>query len=88
MGGKVEEGDKLGEVTHFYGKLGVAVVKAMNGPIHKGDHVLIMGHTTCLEQDIDSMQIEHHAVDEVNPGVEFGLKVRGHVRQGDVVYML
>jgi hypothetical protein len=35
---------------------------------------------------VDSLQIEHAAVQEVGPDDDFGLRVVEHVREHDVVY--
>ncbi|MCH8065247.1 MAG: translation elongation factor-like protein, partial [Chloroflexi bacterium] len=46
----------------------------------------IKGHTTDLEQVVDSMQIEGQPVEEAKVGDKIGIKVRERCRDGDVVY--
>lgn len=75
----------IGEVTHYYGDLKVAVVK-FNKKFKAGDKVHFKGATTDFEQVIDSMQFDHKDVDEAAKGKEIGVKVKDKVRAGDEVY--
>ena len=79
-------GERIGVVTHYYGEPRVAVVKLESGPLRVGDTIHVRGHTTDFAQRVDSLQIEHAAVQEVGPDDDFGLKVVEHVREHDVVY--
>ncbi len=79
--------EKVGEVTHYYTRIGVAVVR-VTAPLRVGDRIAIKGHTTNFEQTVDSMQIEHEAVEEAKPGDLVGLKVVDRVREGDIVYKI
>jgi len=78
---------EVGIVTHYWGHLGVAGVH-LTEPLDLGDHIHVHGHTTDFEQDISSMQIEHHAVYHANPGDDVGIRVAGHAREHDTVYRL
>jgi translation elongation factor EF-1alpha len=51
-----------------------------------GDTIRIKGHTTDLEEVVESMQIEHAQVEEAGPGDKIGIKVQDRVRGGDHVY--
>lgn len=75
----------IGEVVHYYGHLGVAVVK-FDKTIKVGERVSFKGATTDFEQTLDSMQFDHKAVTEAKKGKEVGLKVKDKVRAGDQVY--
>jgi len=77
---------KIGKVTHYYSKLGVAAVELEHGKLHKGDHIHIHGHTTDLEQNVDSMELEHQQIVEATEGQNIGIKVSEHVRENDDVY--
>ena len=79
--------EKLGDVSHYYTKIGVAVVE-LTAPIRIGDRIAIKGMTTNFEQTVGSMQIEHDDVGEAGAGDSIGLKVEGRVREGDIVYKL
>ncbi|MEM3181420.1 MAG: hypothetical protein QW091_02170 [Candidatus Micrarchaeaceae archaeon] len=78
---------EVGKITHYYDKLGVAIVNVA-GSIKKGDRVLVKGATTNFEQVVQSIQIEHINVDEANKGDIIGLKVDQPVKEGDAVYKL
>jgi hypothetical protein len=75
----------VGEVTHYYSKLGVASLD-LRAPLTKGDHIHILGHTTDLEEAVDSMEIDHYPIDLAQPGDDLAIKVIGKVSDGDKVY--
>ena len=77
---------KVGEVMHYFTKIGVAAVKITDSDLKVGDVVHIKGHTTDLTQRIESIQIEHQNVEVAKPGDDIGIKVTEHVREKDIVY--
>jgi len=79
-------GERIGVVTHYYSHLAVAVVKLEAARLRVGDTIHIRGHTTDFKQRVDSLQVNHAPVQEAGPGDDFGLKVREHAREHDVVY--
>ncbi len=79
--------EKVGEVTHYFTKIGVAVVD-VTAPIKVGDRIAVKGMTTNFEQTVGSMQIEGKNIEEAKKGDDIGLKVEDRVRKGDVVYHL
>ncbi|HSB49537.1 MAG TPA: hypothetical protein VLD15_08485 [Burkholderiales bacterium] len=79
-------GERIGVVTHYFSHLSVAVVKLEGARLRVGDTIHVRGHTTDFKQRVDSLQVNHQAVQEVGPGDDFGLKVRDHAREHDVVY--
>lgn len=81
------EGVKIGEVTHYYGKIDVAVIEVTE-TIRVGDSIHFFGRTTDFRQQVDSLQIEHVNLDEVVAGQEVAIKVIRRVRRGDRVYKL
>ena len=76
---------KVGEVTHYWGKIAVAGIK-LTGALSQGDTIRIKGATTDFEQTVGSMQIEHQDMETAKKGQEVGLKVKDKVRRGDTVY--
>jgi hypothetical protein len=78
---------QVARVTHYFTRLGVAVL-ALTDTLSIGDQIHIYGHSTDLEQPVDSMQIEHKPVLKVGPGDDVALKVIEPVRQGDSVYRI
>src|SRR6059036_900906 len=83
-----QERKKVGEVFHFYGKIGVAAIRLTDDGIAIGDTVQIQGPSTNLEQTVDTLQIEHAVVSRAEPGQEVGMTVRERVREKDFVYKL
>jgi putative protease len=82
------ERKKVGEVFHFYTKIGVAAIRVTDDGIAIGDTVQIQGPSTNLEQAVEALQIEHALVSRAGPGQEVGMKVRDRVREKDFVYKL
>jgi len=76
---------EVGHVTHFFAKISVAVIE-LSAPLAVGDHILIKGPTTDLEQAVESMQIEHENIEKAEAGQSIGLRVVQRVRERDMVY--
>ncbi len=76
---------EIGRVDEYYAKIGVVGI-ALSGELQVGDTIHIKGHTTDLEQTVDSMQIEHDSVERAGPGISVGLKAQDRCRRGDHVY--
>src|SRR3989442_589420 len=66
------ERKKVGEVFHFYGKIGVAAIRLTDDGIAIGDTVQIQGPSTNLEQTVETLQIEYTDVSRADPGQEDG----------------
>jgi translation elongation factor EF-1alpha len=78
---------QVGKITHFYKKIGVAVVE-LSAPLQVGDTLHISGQTTDFTQKVESIQIEHQNVEKAEKGQSIGLKVKGEVREKDIVYKI
>jgi hypothetical protein len=76
---------QIGHITHFFSKIGVAVVE-LSSPLTVGDHILIKGPSTDFEQTVDSMQIDRKAIPRAESGQSIGLKVNQPVKEKDNVY--
>ncbi len=70
-------------MTHYYDKIGVAVVK-LDKPLHQGDRIKIKGHQQEFSQIVESMQSQHQKITKADQGEEIGLKVDQPVKKGDV----
>jgi len=79
---------KVGVVTHYFGKLGVAAIKLTDGPLKVGDTIHIRGHTSDWVQAVNSMQIEHESVQEARVGDDIGIRVTDHAREHDEVFVV
>jgi putative protease len=77
---------KIGRVSHYWSKLGVAGIEITAGEVKVGDTIRFKGHTTDFTQRIDSMQVEHDAITVARAGDSVGMKVIDHVRDHDDVY--
>ena len=75
----------IGQVTHYFGRIGVAVLE-LSSDLKVGDSIHILGHTTDFEQTVGSMEIDHKKVQSVGPGDDVALKVAKIARKGDSVY--
>ena len=78
--------ERIGVVTHYYNHLSVAILKLEKGVLRVGDVIHIKGHTSDFSQPVESMEIEHVHVNEARPGQSFGVRVKDHAREHDVVY--
>lgn len=75
----------VGEVTHFFDKIKVAIVKFVK-PMKVGATIHVYGKHTDLTFDIGSMQHDHKAITTAPKGKEVGIKVKKEVRAGDKVF--
>ena len=79
---------KIGKVTHYYDKIGVAIVE-LNGTLSLGDKVkFVRGGEDLFEQEVDSIQIEHKKVDSAKKGDVIGMKVNEKVGEGAEVSLV
>lgn len=65
----------IGVVVGYFARIGVAAIR-------------IKGHSTDIEEEIESMQVKHENVQAVGAGTDVGIKVRERVREHDVIYLL
>lgn len=79
--------ERVGEVTHFFGKIKVAVLD-LSRDLKIGDPVHFLGHNTDFHQEINSMQVDNEVVTEGQAGSEVAVKVTQRVRRGDAVFRL
>jgi putative protease len=80
-------GKQVGEVNHFYNRIGVAVIDLVDS-LHLGDKVHFLGRSTDFQQEVISMQIEHEAITEAGKGQEVAVKVERRVRNHDKVFKI
>jgi len=77
--------EAIGTVTHYFSHLAVAAV-TLRKALSLGDRIHVVGHTTDLEQTVESMEIEHEKVESAGPGDDVALSVVDHVREHDLIY--
>lgn len=79
---------KVGEVTHYYDKIGVAIVE-LDGTLAVGDKVkFVRGGEDLFEQEVESMQIEHDKIESAKKGDVIGLETDEEVKEGAEVFKL
>ena len=77
--------EMIGTVSDFFAHPIVAAIE-LTGALKVGDKIHIKGHTTDLELNVDSLQIDNVAVQEAKAGDSIGIKVPERVRDGDSVF--
>lgn len=82
-----KEGKLIGKITHYFGNIGVAVIK-LKSPVKKGDTIRIIGGETDFEQAVGSMEVEHKKIEKAKSKDEVGMKVKEKVREGYKVYKI
>lgn len=80
------EEKEVGEVTHYFSKIGVAVIKIAKGELKNSDTIHIKGANTDFTQVVGSMQVDHKPVESAKKGESIGLKVEEQVREKDRVF--
>ena len=80
-------GQQIGKITHYFSNINVGIVE-LSDSLKVGDKIKIKGHSTDLEEDVKSIQIDHKDVDVAKIGDTVGLEVTDKVRVGDVVYKI
>jgi len=75
----------IGKVTHYYGGIGVVIIK-FNREVKVGETIHFKGPHTDFSQKIDSMQYDHKDIESAKKGQEVGIKAEQKVRESDEVY--
>jgi len=76
---------EIGKVSTFFARPVVAAIDLTSG-VKVGETIHIKGHTTDIELEVESMQVDNANVQEANSGASIGVKVPDRVRPGDHVY--
>ena len=79
---------EIGYISKYFGQISVAAIEITAGKLSVGDTVHIKGHTTDMNVEVVSIQVEHDAVDSAKKGDSIGLKVTGKARRKDKVFKL
>ena len=77
---------QAGEITHYFDRIKVCVIKITQGSILIGDRLTVKGPKTSFVQKVWSMQIESKDVKVARKGQLIGIKVDKPVAVGDIVY--
>lgn len=76
--------DRVGEVTHYFQNVNVAVVSVEEG-FELGDELHIQGANDDFTFTVESMEIDREPVESVSPGDEVGVKVPKRAHEGSDV---
>ena len=79
---------EIGYVSKFFGQISVAAIEITAGKLNIGDTIHIKGHTTDINAEIESMQMDHEPVDSVKKGDNIGVKGAHKTRRHDKVFKL
>jgi putative protease len=80
-------GKKVGEVTHYYNKISVGIIK-FSIPVKVGDTLQFKGHVTDFKQTISEMEFDNKKIESAKKGQEVGIKLDKQVRENDEVYLV
>lgn len=75
----------LGTVTHWYDKIGVAVVK-LTGKLAKGDKIKVKRGSEEFEEVVSSLQIDHKDVPAAKKGDDAAIKLGGRAKEGAAIF--
>lgn len=78
---------KIGTVTHWYDKLGVAVVK-LTAKLAKGARIKIKKGEEEFEDTISSLQIDHEDVAAAKKGDDAAMKLSQRAKEGADIYLV
>jgi len=78
--------DSVGEVTHWYDKIGVAVIKLKKG-LKIGDSIKVKHGDDEFGDSINSMQLNHEPVESGKKGDEVAIKLSQKAREGSEIHL-
>ena len=82
-----EEGKLIGKISHYFSKIGVAVIN-LSDSLKVGDSIRIAGGENDFTQTVKSMQAEHQNIENAKAGDSIGIKVEQKVREDYKVYKI
>ncbi len=77
---------QIGSVTHWYDKIGVAVIK-LTGKLTKGDTIKVKKGEEEFEDTITSLQIDHADVASAKKGDDAAVKLKERAKEGAKVFL-
>ena len=83
----MKKGKQIGTITHWYDKIGVAVVK-LNGTLAKGDKIKVKKGDDEFEEVVSSIQLDHADVSSVKKGDDAAIKLSQHAKEGAHVFLV
>jgi len=77
----------IGKITHYYNKVGVAIVE-LQGELKVGDRIRIERGDQTFDQEVTSMQKEYQPLEKAEKGDSVGIKLDQKVKKGSLVLLL
>ncbi len=78
---------QIGKVTHYYDKIGVAVVDLSSG-LKSGEKLKFVKDDDEFTQTAESIQVDRKNVNKAKKGDSIGLKVDQEAKPGTIVYLV
>ena len=69
----------------YFARISV-IALTLKAPLSVGETIRVQGHTTMIEQKVDSIQILYAPVLSAKKGDGIGIKIKDKCRKGDKVY--
>ncbi|MCH7529695.1 hypothetical protein IIB50_01100 [Patescibacteria group bacterium] len=80
-------GKEIGKVTHWYDKIGVAVVN-LKGALKVGDKVKVKRGDEEYEDTVASMQLDHKDISSAKKGDDAAIKLSQKAKEGSTISLV
>ena len=80
-------GKEIGKVTHWYDKIGVAVVN-LKGALKVGDKVKVKRGDEEYEDTVASMQLDHKDISSAKKGDDAAIKLSQKAKEGSIISLV
>ena len=79
--------ESVGMVTHYYQKIGIAVIRVQAASFEVGDELIVQGPTTgSLSVQVEAIEVDHESVPKASKGMDVAVAVCERVRMNDLVF--
>lgn len=78
---------RVGKVEHYYPKAKAAAV-GLEGDLHVGDEIHIVGHGDDVRKKVTSLQLNHIPIQDAHAGEHVGVGLATKVHEGDDVLLV
>ncbi|MGI6340876.1 MAG: peptidase U32 family protein [Minisyncoccales bacterium] len=78
----------VGHVTHYYPKIGVALINLKHEGLKLNENIQIEGNKTFIEQKVESMEMDNKEIKKARKGEEIAIQVKEKVFNNDNVFIL
>lgn len=78
----------VGHVTHYYSKIGVALINLKHEGLKLNENIQIEGNKTFIEQKVESMEMDNKEIKKARKGEEIAIQVKEKVFNNDNVFIL